>query len=104
MITVSFYVKKEPVGFEVSGHSGYADEGSDIICSAVSSCAYMTANTATEIMGLSPEIELKDGYMRLIFNDTEALKAKDILNGFRLHINALADEYPEYIACKTRNI
>ena len=62
MITVSFYVKKEPVGFEVSGHSGYADEGSDIICSAVSSCAYMTANTATEIMGLSPEIEVKDGY------------------------------------------
>lgn len=104
MITVSFYVKKEPVGFEVSGHSGYADEGSDIICSAVSSCAYMTANTATEIMGLSPEIEVKDGYMRLIFNDTEALKAKDILNGFRLHINALADEYPGYIACKTRNI
>ena len=104
MITVSFYVKKEPVGFEVSGHSGYADEGSDIICSAVYSCAYMTANTATEIMGLSPEIEVKDGYMRLIFNDTEALKAKDILNGFRLHINALADEYPGYIACKTRNI
>ena len=104
MITVSFYVKKEPVGFEVRGHSGYADEGSDIICSAVSSCAYMTANTATEIMGLSPEIEVKDGYMRLIFNDTEALKAKDILNGFRLHINALADEYPGYIACKTRNI
>lgn len=104
MITVSFYVKKEPVGFEVSGHSGYADEGRDIICSAVSSCAYMTANTATEIMGLSPEIEVKDGYMRLIFNDTEALKAKDILNGFRLHINALADEYPGYIACKTRNI
>lgn len=104
MITVSFYVKKEPVGFEVSGHSGYADEGSDIICSAVSSCAYMIANTATEIMGLSPEIEVKDGYMRLIFNDTEALKAKDILNGFRLHINALADEYPGYIACKTRNI
>ena len=104
MITVSFYVKKEPVGFEVSGHSGYADEGSDIICSAVSSCAYMIANTATEIMGLSPEIEVKDGYMRLIFNDTEALKARDILNGFRLHINALADEYPGYIACKTRNI
>ena len=104
MITVSFYVKKEPVGFEVSGHSCYADEGSDIICSAVSSCAYMIANTATEIMGLSPEIEFKDGYMRLIFNDTEALKAKDILNGFRLHINALADEYPGYIACKTRNI
>ncbi|MGN1195936.1 MAG: ribosomal-processing cysteine protease Prp [Acutalibacteraceae bacterium] len=104
MITVSFYVKKDTVGFEMSGHSGYAEEGSDIICSAVSSCAYMTANTATEILGLNPEIKVKDGYMKLIFNDAEALKAKDILNGFRLHMNALADEYPEYIDCKTRNI
>ncbi len=104
MITVRFYVKKETVGFEMSGHSGYAEEGRDIICSAVSSCAYMTANTLTEIVGLNPEIEVKDGYMKLVLNDTEASKVQDILNGFMLHINALADEYPEYIACKTRNI
>ena len=61
MITVRFYVKKETVGFEMSGHSGYGEEGSDIICSAVSSCAYMTANTLTEILGLNPEIEVEDG-------------------------------------------
>ncbi|MGN1444166.1 MAG: ribosomal-processing cysteine protease Prp [Acutalibacteraceae bacterium] len=104
MITVSFYVKKETVGFELKGHSGYSEEGSDIICSAVSSCAFMTANTVTEILGLTPEIQVKDGYMKLVLNSAEASKAQDILNGFRLHINALADEYPEYIACKTRNI
>ena len=104
MITVSFYVKKETVGFELSGHSGYAEEGSDIVCAAVSSCAYMTANTLTEILGLNPEIEVSDGYMKLILSDSDALKAQNIMNGFRLHINALADEYPGYIACKTRNI
>ena len=104
MITVRFYVKKETVGFEMSGHSGYGEEGSDIICSAVSSCAYMTANTLTEILGLNPEIEVEDGYMKLILNATEALRAQDLLNGFKLHINAMADEYPGYIVCKTRNI
>ena len=92
MITVRFYVKKETVGFEMSGHSGYAEDGSDIICAAVSSCAYMTANTLTEIVGLDPEIKVKDGYMKLI------------LNGFMLHINAMAGDCPEYIVCKTRNI
>lgn len=104
MITVCFYVKKETVGFEMSGHSGYAEEGDDIICAAVSSCAYMTANTLTEIVGLDPEIKVKDGYMKLILNDTEASKAQDILNGFMLHINAMAGDCPEYIVCKTRNI
>ena len=104
MITVSFYVKQETVGFELSGHSGYAEEGSDIVCAAVSSCAYMTANTLTEILGLTPGIEVSDGYMKLILSDSDALKAQVIMNGFRLHINALADEYPGYIACKTRNI
>lgn len=104
MITVRFYVKNQTVGFEISGHSGYGEEGSDIICSAVSSCAYMTANTLTEIMGLNPDITVKDGYMKLILSDSETVKAQDILNGFMFHINAMADEYPGYIACKTRNI
>ena len=37
------------VGFVMEGHAGYADPGEDIVCAAVSSVAYMTANTITEI-------------------------------------------------------
>ena len=29
-------------GFAVSGHSGYAEEGSDIVCAAVSSAVKLT--------------------------------------------------------------
>ena len=38
------------VGFVMEGHAGYADPGEDIVCAAVSSVAYMTANTITEII------------------------------------------------------
>ena len=49
MIQVIFTVKDNDIcGFEISGHSDYAEEGSDIVCAAVSSAALMTANTITE--------------------------------------------------------
>ena len=47
MIEVEFF--REPdgtlTGYTFSGHSDYAEQGSDIVCAAVSSAAYMAANT-----------------------------------------------------------
>ena len=52
MIRATFYKKgNKSCGFEISGHSGYAEQGSDIICASVSSAAYMAVNTVTEIIG-----------------------------------------------------
>ena len=43
MTTVTFHMEGERiVGFTVQGHSGYADEGSDIICAAVTSAVRLT--------------------------------------------------------------
>ena len=57
MITAKFVYSGDIItGFSVSGHSGSAEIGKDIICSAVSSASYMTVNTLTEIMLLNPEI------------------------------------------------
>lgn len=86
------------VGFRITGHAGYAEEGSDIVCSAVSSAAYMTANTVTDVLMLSPEISENDGYLRLkLKSHADAENAKDILNGFSLHIAELSKQYPRYI-------
>lgn len=53
-------------GFEVSGHAGYAEEGSDIICAAVSAIAYTAVGYFSEkkIGGSKPRYSEKDGYMR----------------------------------------
>ena len=39
-------------GFIIKGHSGYGEQGGDIVCAAVSSAAYMVINTITDIFGL----------------------------------------------------
>ena len=63
MTTAKFLFSDETViSFELSGHSGAGEEGTDIVCSAISSAVYMAANTIIEIMKLNPETVVRDGY------------------------------------------
>ena len=47
MIKVSIYKneKNQLIGFQCSGHAGYAQSGSDIICAAVSALVITTMNS-----------------------------------------------------------
>lgn len=86
-------------GFEISGHAG-GIEGTDIICAAVSSAAYMTANTILEILHLSPEVSLEDGFMKIVLKKEEAEQAQDILQGLKLHLEELSKDYPRNVKVK----
>ena len=104
MIKVNFFLSDELIkGFEISGHSGSANAGEDIICASVSSAAYMTANTVTDVLFLSPEIEVEDGYMKLVLNEKMS-EAQQILKGLRLHLESLAGDYPRNIKVTTSQI
>ena len=95
MTTAKFlFLDDTIVSFELSGHSGAGEEGTDIVCSAVSSAAYMAANTIIEIMKLSPETEVRDGYMKIQMNLKDALKSKVITDGLYLHLSELQSQYP----------
>ncbi len=100
MIKVSFDQKDGLLsGFTLEGHSGFAEQGNDIVCAAVSSAAYMTVNTITDILNLEPEIEFResDGFLAIKLSSADSLKSQDILCGFRLHLTALAEQYTENI-------
>lgn len=105
MINVIFTVSGGCVlGFEISGHSDYSEQGSDIICSAVSSAAYMAANTVTEVQQLKADITVNDGFMKLDLSHQDAKTAQVILNGLLLHLNALKEEYKEFITVKISEV
>lgn len=84
------------IGFECTGHAGYAQQGQDIVCAAVSSAAYLTANTITESFGAKAEISVDDGYMSLVLSEEDAQSVK-LLDGLEAHIRALAKDYPRSI-------
>ena len=82
------------VSFELSVHSGAGEEGTDIVCSAISSAVYMAANTIIEIMKLNPETVVRDGYLKLSMNIEDARESKVITDGLYLHLSELQSQYP----------
>ena len=89
MIRVRFHTAHDAIiGFTLDGHAGAGVSGQDIVCAAVSSAAYMTANTVTEIIGATADITVDDGYMRVMLTDKIA-DCQDILSGFQLHLEAM---------------
>ena len=85
-------------GFDISGHSSVDgdDEFGKIVCAAVSSAAYLTANTVTEIIGDKASIRIDDAKMFFKVNNP----SKDtliILKGFKLHLEQLSEQYSNNI-------
>ena len=102
MINADFSVGKDGAltGFTVSGHSGYAEAGSDIVCASVSSMAYLTANTLLEVVKASPEVKVEDGFISLKVRDGEEEMCRVPLMGFYLQMKELVKQYPDYIRIK----
>ena len=95
MTTAKFLFSGDTVvSFELSGHSGAGEEGTDIVCSAISSAVYMAANTIIEIMKLNPETVVRDGYLKIQMNSEDARKSKVITDGLYLHLSELQNQYP----------
>ena len=99
MTSVKFLVDEIGlIGFEISGHSSIdcEDEIGKIVCSAISSAAYMVANTITEIIGDIADIEVSEAKMLLkVLNPTKS--SIDVLEGFRLHLTELSNQYSNNI-------
>lgn len=98
MIRAEFFADAEGsiLGFSISGHSGLAEQGSDILCAAVSSATYMTANTILEILHVTPvTLRVDDGDMLFRISLKDARLCSDVLRGFKLHLTGLEEQYQE---------
>lgn len=99
MTKVVFYGDSEKIsGFCITGHStsNENDDTGRLVCSAVSSAAYMTANTVTEIIGLHADVEVTDARMSFKVNSFNSA-ADSVLRGFKFHMEQLAEQYENNI-------
>ena len=102
MTKATFYFDENvPYGFLISGHSGFAESGEDIVCASISSVSFMVANTITEILKVNAKIDVNDGRMKLIVNKEQRHITKDILLGLKLHLEGLEEQYPEFLKTLT---
>ena len=88
-------------GFSVSGHSGYAEAGQDIVCAAVSAVVGMAEATINDVCGAKAKVRVKEEDARItltlpaICDEEESVQA--VLAGLLLYLCNLRDEYPDYI-------
>ena len=88
-------------GFSVSGHSGYAEAGSDIVCAAISAVVTMAEATINEVCGAKAKVRVKEEDARITLtlptscDEEESVQA--VLAGMLLTLCSMRDEYPDYI-------
>ena len=68
-----FYCNNMMVGFELNGHStvNENDELGKLVCTAISSAVYLTANTLTDVLNCKCNIKESDGYFKLMLLNNE---------------------------------
>lgn len=87
-------------GFCVRGHASSAScAGEDIVCAAISSAAYLAANTLTARLGTSAAIQVKSGFFSL-FVQEKSDTASLLLWGLSDHLMALSRQYPQQLQVK----
>lgn len=87
-------------GYDVIGHTGYAEAGKDIVCSALSFLSITCANALENVAGKKPEVLIreKEGKMRVTLHKSELTEQTDVIfHVFRQGIYDLAAEYPRYV-------
>ena len=98
MIKVILFINEGILrGFNISGHAGTATTGKDTVCAAVSSAAYLVANTITDVIGIKAQPKVEDATMHLKLTKEQSIKAQVILKGFELHIKELEKAHPKNI-------
>ena len=88
-------------GFSVSGHSGYAESGSDIICAAITAIVTMAEATINDVCGAKAKVRVKEEDSRITLtlptscDEEESVQA--VLAGMMLTLCSMRDDYPDYI-------
>ena len=96
-----FTEDKRITGFSVSGHSGYAESGSDIVCAAISAVVSMAEATINDICGAKAKVRVKGDDARITLtlptscDEEESVQA--VLAGMLLTLCSMRDDYPDYI-------
>ncbi len=101
MIRVTLHRKGDLItGFECTGHAGFAQAGSDIVCAAVSILTTTCVNALETVAGLTPQVLAAPGKMTLALPDGSGHDAQVILKTMRQGLKDLTDAYPDYVLLK----
>ena len=102
MTRCEFFTDNDRItGFSISGHSGYGEAGSDIVCAAISAVVGMVEATINDVCGGKAKVRVKEADARITLtlptscDEEESVQA--VLAGMLLTLCSMRDDYPDYI-------
>lgn len=102
MTTITFYSKNDRLtGFTVSGHSGYAEAGADIVCAAVTSAVRLVECAVNDVLGLAASVKVRGDTISLKLpgglGEQNEETCQTLLASLMVYLSQLQEEYPENI-------
>lgn len=85
------------VGYTVDGHAGFAPEGQDIICSAVSTLTMVAINGLEEHLQREVTYEISDGHLQVELKKAPDALSQAILATMEIGLKDLAEQYPQRV-------
>ncbi|MEG2353694.1 MAG: ribosomal-processing cysteine protease Prp [Clostridium sp.] len=100
-------LNKKIVSFNIDGHSGYGEEGSDIICAAISAISLTIVNGIQVIQKMRIKPTVKDGFLSLDItnlSDKEINDCQILMETMLLGFKSVEIEYDEYVIVKEEEV
>ena len=104
MTTITVYTLDSGMiqGYEAGGHAGGKRvRGYDLVCCAVSALTQTGVNALCEVSGITPEVEVKDGYLKCILpeglDEKASQSAQIVLRTIMTGLTDIQKIYPNLI-------
>ena len=106
MITITVFKHQDQYcGFRSCGHAGYAKEGSDIICAAVSVLTVNAINSIDTLTEDAFDVRQDEGYLELILEGTCSKETSLLLDSLVLGLESIQESYgKKYIKIATKEV
>ncbi len=102
MTKCEFFCDGERItGFSVSGHSGYAEAGQDIVCASITAAVTLTEAIINDICGGKAKVRVKEQDARITLTLPASCDEEDTIQaalaGLMAYLIDLRDQYSDYI-------
>ena len=109
MTKITFFRKNGVFyGFKETGHTGFGEEGDDILCSALSAMTMLILNTLEVVMQCPVDYKIDDESADITMKCLSALPeyekdekkrfaASGVIEGYFVQLNDLVEEYYDYL-------
>lgn len=106
-VTIFRNSEGEAIGFQLNGHAGYSEYGTDIVCAGASVLAQNMVNSIEAFTDdkFTLDIDENSGLLKFTFEESSSSEAQLLINSFILGINSIIESGNEkYISIKYKEV